>query len=62
MPAKYREASAKASHDQPYVHMISYSITEKNIEEIYFASEILLILETYFELILINIRRLYSIR
>ena len=26
-PAKYGEASAKTSHDQPYVHMISYSIT-----------------------------------
>ena len=25
--AKYGEASAKASHDQPYVHMIKYSMT-----------------------------------
>ena len=26
-PSKYGEASANASHDQPYVHMIEYSIT-----------------------------------
>ena len=26
-PAKYGEASAKASYDQPYVHMIKYFIT-----------------------------------
>ena len=38
MPAKYGEASAKTSHDQPYVHMISYFITNiysiiNNIDE-----------------------------
>ena len=27
MPAKYGEASAKTSHDQPYAHMIIWSIT-----------------------------------
>ena len=26
-PAKYGETSVKASHDQPYVHMIKYFIT-----------------------------------
>ena len=33
-PAKYGEASAKASHDQPYVHMIKYSITRANVKKL----------------------------